>query len=177
MGRGSSAASGRPPPDGQTSAPPRRRFAVPPIRTHRTHARRGPGRFVRLRQAAKATGYGHRQGRNRARRTGVLGEQPSWGGPWAIRPRSVQNWYFSSLVTISRPVQGRSTAWAETTYWARLPRPFYTPRALALSCLSPRRRYARCRGLRRALRRRRALTRYSHPSLPCLLCETEHPLT
>jgi len=37
--------------------------------------------------------------------------------------------------------------------------------------------YARCRGLRRYLRRRRAPTRYSHPfsSLPFLLCETEHP--
>lgn len=37
-------------------------------------------------------------------------------------------------------------------------------------------RHARCRGILRSLCRRRAPTsRYSHPRLPFLLCETEHP--
>jgi hypothetical protein len=39
-----------------------------------------------------------------------------------------------------------------------------------------RRPRARCRGILRSLCRRRAPTsRYSHPRLPFLLCETEHP--
>jgi hypothetical protein len=54
--------------------------------------------------------------------------------------------------------------------------------ALSLSaktgCGLPPPPYARCRGLRRSLLRRRAPIRYSHPfsSLPAVrLCETEHP--
>ena len=45
----------------------------------------------------------------------------------------------------------------------------------ASRCLAPPPPHARCSGLRRSLRRRRAPNRYAHPSLPFVLCETEHP--
>ena len=41
----------------------------------------------------------------------------------------------------------------------------------ASRCLAPPPPHARCSGLRR----RRAPNRYAHPSLPFVLCETEHP--
>jgi hypothetical protein len=45
----------------------------------------------------------------------------------------------------------------------------------ASRCLAPPPPHARCSGLCRALRWRRAPNRYAHPSLPFVLCETEHP--
>jgi len=94
---------------------------------------------------------------------------PSEGGPSSIRQYSKAGISLNplSVVTISRPVRGRFAAWAEPA--GPVCRIRSSPRVPSLSP-PHRRRYAKCRGLRRALCRRRALTRYSHPfsSLPVM---------